>query len=197
MQQVAYLIENHQQLSKSEPLEQKENAQNYSPDFDDFVDDFWQAMTELYGHLWISNYGVSASDRWMMMLSKLTVEQVKFGLSLCENTPEMPLPNMPKFKAMCKSMPDPQRFKSLPKPVVDKAKVQAAIAEANALLDGGVKALQEKRAKEKKVADLIWKQLHDADYIKQSEERKARMLAEWQKEMALKNAFLERRNDGH
>jgi hypothetical protein len=45
------------------------------------------------------------------MLATLSIAQIKHGLELCKNKPDMP--NLPAFKALCKAMPNSQRFKEL------------------------------------------------------------------------------------
>lgn len=165
-----------------------EHEQGLESEFDVAVL-LWVRMTEIYGHFWPSNFGKKANKSWRDMLATLSVDEIKHGVQLCKR--EVNMPNLPKFYELCKAMPDPQRFApALPKPAVDKAKIRAEIEKSNALLDGGVVALREKQAKEKRVQELIWKQLHDPEYIAQMQARRDKMMAEWQAKLAEQEALL-------
>ena len=175
MQPFANLVANYQPSNKSEPLPDSTTA---CSKIENLV---WVRMAEIYGHLWISNFGAKPNKSWCDMLATLSIEQIKYGLDLCKTRPEMP--NLPMFKSLCKAMPAPDRFKpALPSPPVNREKVRDILD--NLPTKGVTEAIREKRAREERAKALLWKQLHDPDYIAEIEARREKMLAEWQNKIA-------------
>lgn len=91
-------------------------------------------MSEIYGHLWIANYGETPNKMWREALKKLNTGQIKYGLKLCATT-SMAMPNSGQFVALCKARPDPDRFApALPRPLVDKDKARELLKKCKEAL---------------------------------------------------------------
>lgn len=74
---------------------------------DKLLENLWLKMTEMYGHRWTANFGVSVNQDhvWATVLSGLNPLQIANGLSrLTELAPEWP-PSAPAFRAMCLEVP--------------------------------------------------------------------------------------------
>lgn len=66
-------------------------------------------MSSLYGHRWVSQYGVSftgiAADTWASALSGVTPQQIADGLRACVAEGDEWPPAAPRFRAMCLGIP--------------------------------------------------------------------------------------------
>lgn len=66
-------------------------------------------MASLYGHRWVSQYGVAfdgiAADTWASALSGITPQQIADGLRACVSEGDEWPPAAPRFRAMCVGIP--------------------------------------------------------------------------------------------
>lgn len=65
------------------------------------LDKFWQRMSEIYGHRWVSSYGAVPSDTWARGLAGFTGAQIARGLAACLKTTEEWPPSLPAFRDRC------------------------------------------------------------------------------------------------
>lgn len=75
------------------------------------LDRFWQRMSEIYGHRWVSSYGAVPSDTWARGLAGFTGEQIARGLAACLKTTEEWPPSLPAFRDRCltvQNVPEPE-----------------------------------------------------------------------------------------
>lgn len=89
----------------------------------------WQAMSDIYGHGWLSNYGEAVEGEemsptvltWRRALAGITREELLRGIRDCERRDEDWPPNAGQFRARCRpnrppyERPEFQR-RALPKP---------------------------------------------------------------------------------
>jgi len=140
-------------------------------------------MSEIYGHLWIANYGETPNKMWREALKKLSTGQIKYGLKLCA-TSATAMPNAGQFVSLCKARPDPERFApALPPPSVDREKVRGLIKEC-CVYDDMLK-LRGKAERDKKQAERVEKlrqELLDPEYRVKEEKRKQQMLEQMRAE---------------
>lgn len=73
------------------------------------LDKLWLKMTEIYGHRWTGNFGVSAdqSHAWAATLGGLNGQQIGAGLTMLASTQDEQLkkwpPSAPEFRSMCEN----------------------------------------------------------------------------------------------
>lgn len=70
---------------------------------------FWQRMSEIYGHRWVSSYGDNAGGAaartWASGLAGLAGEQIARGISGCMTSAEPWPPTLPEFRRLCLEIP--------------------------------------------------------------------------------------------
>lgn len=73
------------------------------------LDNFWLRMAGMFGHTWVSQYGVSpigfGGDTWAVALGGLTGSQVKDGINGCLAAGLDWPPSAPRFRSMCFDIP--------------------------------------------------------------------------------------------
>jgi len=104
---------------------------------------FWEKMTEIYGLLWVKNFGKQPLRVWAKALAKFDDKQIKTGLAKClvrkdatGRIDKYP-PNLAEFVQLCKTEPTPachKIYKALPKPKPNKERVKGIIAEVRQIL---------------------------------------------------------------
>lgn len=100
----------------------------------------WKRMTEIYGHRWLSSYGLTPNDSWRRGLAGITGQQIANGLSrMLEQGSDWP-PTLPQFRALCVKDPDaPLAPYHRPAPKLlgaprNPEKARAALAECRRIL---------------------------------------------------------------
>jgi hypothetical protein len=151
---------------------------------------FWERMTEIYGHLWVSNYSSKPNKAWLDMLATLSTKEISYGIQLCKR--EVNMPNLPKFYGLCKSMPDPNRFApALPAPKVDRAKVLHLLSKCDVFDE--VKTLRKKaeqQARREEKTRELKRQLDNPDYLAEQAAKKAKIAEQIALHLAEQNAIL-------
>lgn len=87
-------------LTKSAPPSKPEQPQRLRQGL---LDNLWLKMTEMYGHRWTGNFGMSASQdhAWAAALAGLTGAQIATGLAaLAQRGDDWP-PSAPEFRKLC------------------------------------------------------------------------------------------------
>ena len=68
---------------------------------------FWLTMASIYGHKWVSNFGVSDADGiWLRGLHDLSSQHLAHGLGKCVQHSDPWPPSLPKFRNLCLNQPD-------------------------------------------------------------------------------------------
>lgn len=78
---------------------------------------FWERMTQMFGHRWVSAYGSSDSDNvWLACLDGLNPKQLRSGMRAVARSGDAWPPTAPQFRKLCESatltdhgLPDPER----------------------------------------------------------------------------------------
>ena len=103
------------------------------------MDRLWLRMAEIYGHRWVSSYGVTPNDTWANALGGFDMDAIKRGLDkMLEANIEWP-PTLTEFIAHCKpsaKAPEHQLFK-LPKLAEKTEKGRKASKALVQMMKGG------------------------------------------------------------
>lgn len=59
-------------------------------------------MTGIYGHKWISSYGVEPSDTWARGLRGFTNDELAHGIRRCLDREDPWPPTLPEFRQLCR-----------------------------------------------------------------------------------------------
>ncbi|MCL6559035.1 MAG: hypothetical protein K6U74_09570 [Firmicutes bacterium] len=102
---------------------------------DRHIDRFWERMTKIYGHKWVSGYGIADDGTWLAGLHDVSLEQIGQGLEKCRVSSEPWPPTLPEFRTMCigqrahvENAGAYRQYAALPKPPADKGKAQSQLA---------------------------------------------------------------------
>lgn len=69
----------------------------------------WERMAKIYGHKWVSSFGVLDDGTWLLGLCDVTPEQISVGLEHCRTRADAWPPTLPEFRSMCRAMAMPYR----------------------------------------------------------------------------------------
>ena len=134
-------------------------------------DALWARMADMFGHKWVSSYGLDPSPTWQEGLADLSVEEVKSGLTALKGWVEEWPPTLPQFRSLCRphGCHLAHEFRvPLPEPVSSFSARQAAVAREIAVLRGGVlRPVVEMRrtlteAEQALLERLDWERIHAA-----------------------------------
>lgn len=90
----------------------------------------------IYGHKWVSSYGIEDDGTWAGALGRLTGVEIKRGLSACLTRAEPWPPTLVEFLHLCRP-PQPYYgpvYRSLPGPPCDPEIARAYLAQMRAQL---------------------------------------------------------------
>ena len=100
---------------------------------DRHIDRLWERMTKIYGHKWVSSYGVADDGSWLAGLHDVAPALICYGLEKCRVGENAWPPSLPEFRAMCLAKPRIEnaamyrQFKALPRPAADREKIKTQL----------------------------------------------------------------------